>query len=205
MNTISAKAHYDSLIQSGDDPVNDSEYMQKYMDRWIGTNFFNLMNLDDEKDVLEVGVGSGRLAVKLVRMKYKSFTGIDLSVDTLVQTKAHLEGFNNISLIASDVMAYRTSTQYDVIYSALTFMHIEDKVGALKNIIGMLKPSGDLVLSLFKVEDDYLQMGDYQVKLYPNNIDFIIESLVAMGCEIKSVEPLIEDEKLLATILNVTR
>ncbi len=36
MNFVSAKEHYDLLIQEENDPVNDPPILQKHMDKWDG-------------------------------------------------------------------------------------------------------------------------------------------------------------------------
>lgn len=55
--------HYDLLIDENNDPVHDPEPLRAYMDKWDGPEFIRKMNLDSTKSVLEIGVGTGRLAV----------------------------------------------------------------------------------------------------------------------------------------------
>lgn len=57
--------HYDLLIDEGNDPVHDPEPLQDYMNKWDGQDFINAMQLDKTKSVLEIGVGTGRLAVRV--------------------------------------------------------------------------------------------------------------------------------------------
>lgn len=58
-------AHYDALIDENNDPVFDSEALKIYMNRWDGAAFVKMMDLDVNKSVLEIGVGTGRLAEPL--------------------------------------------------------------------------------------------------------------------------------------------
>ncbi len=56
--------HYDLLIEENNDPVHDPKPLQDYMDKWDGQTFIDKMELDKDKSVLEIGVGTGKLAVK---------------------------------------------------------------------------------------------------------------------------------------------
>ncbi len=57
--------HYDLLIDEGNDPVHDPELLRDYMDKWDGQAFIDKMELNKENSVLEIGVGTGRLAVRI--------------------------------------------------------------------------------------------------------------------------------------------
>ncbi|MBQ5821316.1 MAG: GrpB family protein, partial [Clostridia bacterium] len=70
--------HYDLLIDEGNDPVCDPPQLQKYMDQWDGEAFFDMLHLSPNDTVLELGVGTGRLALKIAP-KCKDFCGIDVS------------------------------------------------------------------------------------------------------------------------------
>ncbi len=78
--------HYDLLIEEGNDPVNDSPILKEYMNKWDGDTFIRELNLDINKSVLEIGVGTGRIAVKVVS-KCLEFTGIDISPKTIIKLK----------------------------------------------------------------------------------------------------------------------
>ena len=58
--------HYNLLVEEGNDPIYDPKPLQDYMDKWDGQNFIDKLKLDKMKAVLEIGVGTGRLAVKVV-------------------------------------------------------------------------------------------------------------------------------------------
>ena len=71
--------HYDKLIDENNDPVYDPKTLKEYMDKWDGQTFIDSMRIDETKTVLEIGVGTGRLAVKTVPL-CKKFFGIDISI-----------------------------------------------------------------------------------------------------------------------------
>lgn len=81
--------HYDLLIDDGQDPVHDPAPLKAYMNKWDGQAFIEKMQLNKTKSVLEIGVGTGRIAVKVAPC-CKSFTGIDLSEKTVEKAKLKL-------------------------------------------------------------------------------------------------------------------
>ena len=81
MNVIE---HYDRLIDEENDPVRDVPALKAYMDRWDGADFLDAMELSKSKRVLEIGVGTGRLAVRVIPA-CREFVGIDLSPKTIAR------------------------------------------------------------------------------------------------------------------------
>ncbi len=68
------------------DPVHDSMPLQDYMDKWAGKSFIDKMELDKDKLVLEIDVGTGRLAVCVASLCDK-FYGVDISPKTIERSK----------------------------------------------------------------------------------------------------------------------
>ena len=159
--------HYDLLIDENNDPVNDPFELQEYMDKWDGPSFLSELNLDENKDVLEIGVGTGRLAIKVIN-NCKSFTGIDVSKKTIERAYSHLHKFSPI-LICDDFLDYHFDEKYDVIYSSLTFMHFKDKGKVLNKIYNILKDDGRVVISISKDQNNIIDYGSRQIEIYPIN------------------------------------
>lgn len=57
--------HYDILIENNNDPFRDPPLMQKYMDKWDGQIFIDSMYITKSKKVLEIGIGTGRIAARV--------------------------------------------------------------------------------------------------------------------------------------------
>ena len=125
------------LIDENNDPVRDIQVLRDYMDKWDGQAFIDELQLLKNKSVLEIGVGTGRLAVKTAP-QCGNFTGIDISPKTIDRAKENLADLPNVTLICDDFMTHEFTRQFDIIYSSLTFMHISDKLRAI-NIIGYLQ------------------------------------------------------------------
>ncbi len=162
--------HYDKLMDENNDPVNDPQRLKTYMDQWDGPLFIEKLELDCTKSVLEIGVGTGRLAVGISPV-CKSFVGIDLSPKTIARAKKHLCDNRNVTLICDDFCTYEFKDRFDVIYSSLTFMHIENKQNAMEKVYRLLKPSGRFVLSIDKNRDHFIDYGTRKIMIYPDHPD----------------------------------
>lgn len=172
--------HYDSLIDENNDPVRDPKPIQEYMNKWDGQAFIDEMHLTTDKIVLEIGVGTGRLALRVCG-KCKSFVGIDISPKTIERAKENLIAFTNKELICGDFLAHHFSSRFDVIYSSLTFMHIEDKQSAINKVSKLLNDGGRFVLSISKCQDTVLDFGNRKIKLYPDDVKSITACIENAG------------------------
>lgn len=160
--------HYDLLIEEGNDPVHDPRPLQDYMDKWDGQDFIDKLKLDKTKVVLEIGVGTGRLAVKVVPL-CGCFWGIDISSKTIDRAKENLIDWDNVALLCGDFTVYGFQQTFDVIYSSLTFMHIKEKQMALNKVMRLLKNEGRFVLSIDKNQEKFIDMGSRKIPVFPDN------------------------------------
>lgn len=208
-NEVSTQKHYEQLITEGTDFYRDPPLLQKYMNRWTGEKFIDFMELDNSKDVLEVGVGTGRIAQRVLDKGYKSFIGIDISPRTLKRAEQNLSKYKNIELIQQDILNYKCQNRFDVVYSVLTFIHIENKELAIKNIVSSLTENGVAIISFDNNKDSYLEYGNRKVKLFSVDIDLVISYFKECGCIINNVLDLFDDntteKSKVATIIKVTK
>ena len=159
--------HYDLLIGENNDPVHDPKPLRDYMDRWDGQGFIDSMELDNEKSVLEIGVGTGRLAVREAPLCGESY-GVDISSQTIERAKENLAEFENVRLTCADFLSYEFGRTFDVVYSSLTFMHIEDKQRAVNKIAGLLNDAGRFVLSIDKNPSEFIDNGTRKIRIFPD-------------------------------------
>ena len=178
--------HYDKLIDESNDPVLDPKPLKEYMDKWDGDAFIESMCLNESKSVLEIGVGTGRLALK-VAPRCKRFYGIDISPKTVQRASQNLSSCLNVKLICDDFMTVNFSERFDVIYSSLTFMHIADKLSCIEKIASLLDDNGILVLSLDKTKNDTIDMGTRKIKIYPDDPDEILEFISRVDLKLINV------------------
>ena len=180
--------HYDLLIDEKNDPFYDSPELQDYMNKWDGQVFIDALQLEKNKEVLEIGLGTGRIAVK-VAPNCKRLTGIDISPKTIQRAKANLKSHSNIRYINGDFISYKFQEKFDVIYSSLTMMHFKNKAYVMDKIDSLLNNDGIFCLSIDKNQRGFIDMGTRKIKVYPDTSDNII-SLI--GKTMMSVEKFIE-------------
>lgn len=172
--------HYDLLIDENNDPVHDSKPARDDMDRWDGPVFIEKMNLDNKKSVLEIGVGTGRLAVRTAPL-CAQLHGIDISSRTIGRARENLSGQNNVKLYCGDFLTFAFSETFDVIYSSLTFLHIAEKQKAMGKIAALLKDGGRLVLSICKNREDVIDYGTRKIWVFPDTPEEITSCIQKSG------------------------
>ena len=176
------------LIDENNDPFRDSPILQEYMSRWDGEPFLAAMELSIEKSVLEIGIGTGRIAVK-VAPRCMKLTGIDISPKTIERARENLTNCGNISLICEDFIGYVFGEKFDVIYSSLTMMHFENKARVIGKVAELLKDNGIFCLSIDKNQSEYIDMGTRKIRIYPDTLENITSLIAATEMSItKTVE-----------------
>ncbi len=178
--------HYDLLIDENNDPVRDPEPLREYMEKWDGRQFIDLLQLTKEKSVLEIGVGTGRLAVRTAP-ECRDFFGIDISLKTVKRAKENLKAHGNVTLICGDFMSCDFGRKFNVIYSPLTFMHIKDKQAAINKIKSLLNSGGRFVLSIDKNQSDVIEYGARKIRIYPDRKENIAEYIKQSGMNLIKV------------------
>ncbi len=153
------------------------------MDQWDGPQLIDSLRLSKNKHVLEVGVGTGRLARKVCG-DCNQFVGIDISPKTIERAKSNLSAFHNAQLICVDVLHFEFDHGFDVIYSSLTFMHIAQKQRAINNIAKLLNPGGRFVLSISNDESQVLDYGKRKIEIYPDSPEEIRTYLCHAGLKV---------------------
>ena len=159
--------HYDLLVDEGNDPVHDPELLRDYMDKWDGQAFIDKMELNKENSVLEIGVGTGRLAVRIAPL-CGEFYGVDISSKTIKRAKGNLAEFENVRFACADFLSYEFGRTFDVVYSSLTFMYIKEKQKAINKVAALLEDDGKFVLSIDKNQDRFIDTGTRKVTIYPD-------------------------------------
>ncbi len=168
--------HYDLLIDENDDPFRDPPILQEYMNKWDGQIFIDSLELEKKKTALEIGVGTGRLAIK-VAPYCKWLTGIDISPKTIERAKENLKNCANISLICNDFNTYEFNETFDIIYSSLTMMHLKNKEHLISKINKLLNINGICCLSIDKNQDKFIDMSSRKLEIFPDTTDNIISLL----------------------------
>lgn len=178
--------HYDLLIDENNDPFRDPPVLKEYMNQWDGEKFLEALKLAPDKNILEIGIGTGRLAVK-VAPYCNHLTGIDNSPKTIERAKENLKEYTNISFICEDFNHYHFAETFDVIYSSLTMMHFENKQQVISKVAGLLKEEGIFCLSIDKSQNTCIDMVTRRVKIFPDTPDDIMSYIKNAGMTVISV------------------
>ena len=165
--------HYDLLIDEGNDPFHDPPALKQYMDQWDGRKFIEALNLSPGKNVLEIGMGTGRIAARVAPCCLH-LTGIDISPKTIRQARENLKAYPNVDFVCDDFLHHRFTQTFDIVYSSLTMMHFEDKRQVIEKVDRLLNTGGIFCLSIDKNQDPFIDMGSRKIRIYPDTPEEIV-------------------------------
>jgi ubiquinone/menaquinone biosynthesis C-methylase UbiE len=112
--------------------------------------FSNLLKGIDirQKDVADIGCGTGRHWPAIFRKAPASLTGFDVSPGMLGKLKEKFHEANT-HVITDNSFSAIPNAVYDVIVSTLTVAHIENIEEAINTWCRLLKPKGDIIITDF--------------------------------------------------------
>lgn|GEM_PF-2465961 len=150
---VEVARHYDLIIDEIDDPahpVTDPFYDEGWMREWLeqadGPAFFQALGDVRGQAVLEIGVGTGRVARKVLELGCAHLTGIDISAKTLQRARRNLAGWPNVELVLCDAEEFRRESAFDAAYCVWAFFHIADqrRDGEYRRLAEARRPPGAL-------------------------------------------------------------
>ena len=103
------------------------------------------------RDVLEVGCGAGYDAYEFLRHRAR-YVGVDITPENIDRTRSHLrsKGLVAMDLRVADAMDLPYADQsFDVVFSNGVLHHVEDTAGSLREAFRVLRPGGDLWITLY--------------------------------------------------------
>jgi SAM-dependent methyltransferase len=95
--------------------------------------------------VLEIGAGHGTMTQLLIR-KQHAVVASELSERCIGVLQDRFAGEPSVSVLHGDIGAAEAGAPYDSVLMINVLEHIEDSGGALRQIAGLLKPGGSLVV-----------------------------------------------------------
>ncbi|MBI3945436.1 MAG: class I SAM-dependent methyltransferase [Armatimonadetes bacterium] len=207
---VSAVEHYDLLAEemAGSnhpkvpDPFDDPPRLRRWMSQADGPEFFSALGDVRGKTVMEIGIGTGRVARKVLDLGCAWLVGLDPSPKTLARARDNLHAYQNLELVRGGIETFVRPQAFDIAYGVWAFFHVENKPRALGNVVSSLKPGGCVVLSLERVTE-WQDFGSRIVRQYPARTEECVAWLRELGCTV--VDPVevpdVETGEFLTTIV----
>ncbi|MHB9133385.1 MAG: class I SAM-dependent methyltransferase [Armatimonadota bacterium] len=207
--------HYELMIDEIDDPahpITDPFHDEGWLRDWLaqsdGTAFFQSLGDVNGKTLLEIGVGTGRVAKKMLDLGCAQLTGIDISPKTLERAQRNLAAYTNVELVLANAETFLRPNTFDLAYCVWAFFHIADQPRALANIIASLRMGGTLVISLEHV-DECLDYGPRKIRQFPVTPEQVVEWLGKLGCLVEPpvmvYDAFVKPPQVLTTIIKGIR
>lgn len=121
------------------------------------------LQLKENENVLEIGVGEGEHAHRLLKDTDIFYTGIDISIKTLGVAESRLQAFQgrfNLKKDNANNLSFKDNT-FDAVFCAATLHHMEKPFLMISEMVRVLKPNGRIAL----MEPNWI---------YPTNIGFML-------------------------------
>ncbi len=130
-----------------------TEYIPEYEESEKHWNMFYSAGEIHDKTILDAGCGTGIFSIIFANNGAKKVTGIDISEGSL-ETAQHLKkkfNLDNIEFRKEDMLMLPFSDeQFDIVWAWGTVHHTTDPLGAIKELMRVLKKGGSLFLAVYK-------------------------------------------------------
>jgi SAM-dependent methyltransferase len=137
--------------------------------------------------VLDAGCGNGRVTALLRRYAPPTtdIVGIDLNAADVART--NLEGEDRVSVFAMDLLGDLAPLgQFDLIYCQEVLHHTSDPAVAFRNLVGRLRPGGELAIYVYRVKAPIREHADDFIRERVANLTYadameVMKGLTGLG------------------------
>jgi len=126
-------------------------------EQYMITVKFNRLNIQPKEKILDIGCGSGRHTGEASRFKGVTVIGADMNFNDLIETRNRLNFIKNCGehgggqkgISAADITSLPFETKsFDHVICSEVMEHIPDESKAAHELVRVLKPGGNLVISV---------------------------------------------------------
>lgn len=158
---------------------------------------FSRLDIKPGARILDIGCGEGRHTCAAYRLKRVIVVGADLNYNSLVAAREKLRFHDTLGehgggcwgLSVTDIMNLPfADATFDLVICSEVLEHIPEDRSAMKEVLRVLKPGKDLVVSVpryypericWALSDDYANANQGHVRIYTR--DQLVERLEAQG------------------------
>ena len=148
---------------------------------------FNKLEIKSFCKILDIGCGTGRHTSAASRFKDVAVIGSDIRFNDALETKKRLLLDESYGLVKASFWGVMTSdirnlpfsdNFFDIVICSEVLEHIYDQDAALVEITRVLKPEGDIIISVprylpekicWALSDDYHKATDGHIRIYKKN------------------------------------
>jgi len=134
-------------------------------DQILFDQFSNLFSIQEVKDkiIADVGAGTGRVLKTLIKYAPKKIYAIEPSSAGVTEISKNLKNNENLSIVQSDGLKFKTPELCDIIFSLGVIHHIKHPTDVLKNIKNNLKSKGKIVIWVYGYENNLIYIFFYKI------------------------------------------
>lgn len=157
--------------------------------------FFERLAAESKGPVLELGCGTGRVAIALAEAGF-AVTGLDLSPAMLAIARDHLTGADlssggSLSLIEGNMASFELGAQFELVIIAFRSFQLlltpEEERACLASVFRHLRPGGRLVVDVFDPLLDLLVPGTFRTH-DPFDVQLVVHPVSGNVVSIQVVE-----------------
>lgn len=162
---------------------------EAYLNSFEKNKVLALLGDVKNKKILDVGAGTGRLAIPLAR-RGAAVTACDISKEMLARLKNKIKTkIKNLEIVEGDaeVLPFADQT-FDIVVAAFLLVHIKDPRRVFDEVYRVLRPGGlFLVTNINQKDPPALEtpVGEIKIKSYYHRPERIREMLEALAFSIK--------------------
>lgn len=145
VNGMDFRKTYDSI------PTQFEKWRPRYCDQ-LFAEVIEYANIDDSKDVLEIGPGTGQATAPFLKIGCNYLT-IELGQQFVEFTKNKFAPYSNFNIIQNDFETHDFGTQkFDLVFSAATIQWIPEQI-CFPKVHGLLKSGGTLAMFMTRTDE----------------------------------------------------